>query len=58
MDHLHGSAAERLAQLDEISGGDEEVSKEWLTHQLRTTLQELAEAEPVVAAEQDRREDY
>ncbi|MFP3466361.1 hypothetical protein [Leifsonia sp. SIMBA_070] len=57
MDHLKGTAAERLAQLDAITeSGD--ASPEWLTHQLRTTLQELAEVEPVADAEQDRREDY
>ena len=57
MDDLHGSAAERLRQLDDIVAGNE-PSKEWLTRHLRQTLSELAEAEPVVDAERDRREDY
>ncbi|GAA2047618.1 MULTISPECIES: hypothetical protein [Leifsonia] len=57
MDDLHGSAAERLRQLDDlVSAG--EPSNEWLTRHLRQTLSELAEAEPVVDAERDRREDY
>ena len=57
MDHLHGSAAERLQQLDAATESGE-ASPEWLTHQLRAALQELAELEPVADAEQDRREDY
>ncbi|WP_285115661.1 hypothetical protein [Leifsonia sp. fls2-241-R2A-40a] len=57
MDDLRGSAAERLAQLDAITAS-EEVSNEWLARHLRSTLQELAEAEPELDAERDRREDY
>jgi len=57
MDDLHGSAEERLRQLDAISAGGD-VSAEWLERHLRSALSELAELEPVVAAEQDRREDY
>ncbi|MGO4301152.1 hypothetical protein [Leifsonia sp. RAF41] len=57
MDDLHGSAEERLRQLDAVSAGGD-VSAEWLERHLRSALSELAELEPVVAAEQDRREDY
>jgi hypothetical protein len=57
VDDLRGSAADRLTQLDELTASGD-VSKEWLTRHLRSTLQELADAEPVVDAEQDRREDY
>ncbi|MGO4592810.1 hypothetical protein AB4Z18_03215 [Leifsonia sp. 2TAF2] len=57
MDDLRGSAADRLTQLDEITASGE-ASNEWLARHLRSTLQELAEVEPVVDAEQDRREDY
>lgn len=57
MDDLRGSANERLARLDSmVASGD--ASEEWLIRQLRAALQELAELEPVVDAERDRREDY
>ncbi|MGO4536004.1 hypothetical protein [Leifsonia sp. 2MCAF36] len=57
MDDLHGSATERLAQLDAASANGD-VSAEWLERHLRSALTELAELEPIAAAEQDRREDY
>ncbi|WP_374009614.1 hypothetical protein [Leifsonia sp. LS-T14] len=57
MDDLHGSAEERLRQLDAATAGGD-VSAEWLERHLRSALSEIAELEPVVAAEQDRREDY
>lgn len=57
MDDLHGSAAERLTQLDAIEASGE-ASPEWLTRHLRATLHELADVQPVADAEQDRREDY
>ena len=48
MDDLHGSAQERLTQLDAaVSRG---ASPEWLEKHLRATLEELADI--------DRREDY
>jgi hypothetical protein len=56
VDDLRGSATERLIQLDEISVT--EVDNEWLVRHLRVTLQELASAQAVADAEQDRREDY
>ena len=56
MDDLHGSAQERLAQLDAaVAGG---ADAEWLTRNLLAALKELAAVEPVADAEQDRREDY
>ncbi|MEV8212836.1 hypothetical protein [Leifsonia sp. NPDC077715] len=56
MDDLHGSAQERLTQLDAaIARG---ASAEWLEKQLRAALEELADVEPVADAERDRREDY
>jgi uncharacterized coiled-coil protein SlyX len=57
MDDLHGSAEQRLTQLDAAVGrGD--ATAEWLERQLRALLQELAEVEPVADAERERREDY
>ncbi|MGH1550844.1 hypothetical protein ACRAWB_17335 [Leifsonia poae] len=56
MDDLHGSARERLTQLDAaVARG---ASAEWLEKQLRAALEELADVEPVADAERDRREDY
>ena len=56
MDDLHGSARERLTQLDAaVARG---ASAEWLEKQLRAALEELADIEPVADAERDRREDY
>jgi hypothetical protein len=56
MDDLHGSAQERLTQLDAaVARG---ASAEWLEKQLRAALEELADVEPVADAERDRREDY
>ena len=57
MDDLHGSARERLTQLDAATAAGE-VTAEWLERQLRAALLELTELEPVADAEQDRREDY
>ena len=45
MDDLHGSAEDRLRQLDAATAGGD-VSAEWLERHLRSTLSELAEFEP------------
>ena len=57
MDNLHGSAAERLEQLDALET-QEKPPDGWLIQQLRLVLAELASVEPVADAEQARREDY
>jgi len=57
MDDLHGSATQRLDQIDALAAQDT-ATREWLWQQLRSTLTELAASEPVADAEQDRREDF
>ena len=57
MDDLHGSPAQRLARLDELTASGD-VTTDWLTRQLREVLHELAQVEPVADAEAERREDF
>jgi uncharacterized coiled-coil protein SlyX len=57
VDDLRGSAQQRLTRLDAaVASG--EATPDWLERQLRATLEELSQVEPVADAEQDRREDY
>ncbi|MGD8194629.1 hypothetical protein ACEXQB_009055 [Herbiconiux sp. P18] len=57
MDDLHGSAAARLGQLDDVAASGT-ATAEWLERNLRATLEELARVEPVADADQERRQDY
>ena len=57
VDDLAGTAAERLARLEERSErADLDIA--WLTRQLMLTLRELAEVQPAADAEREGRVDY
>lgn len=53
---LRGTPAERLTQLRLLPA--EELTREWLLAELKSTLEELAEVEPIADTALERQEDF